>query len=254
MTYELTMALVAAPFIGSFLGLVIDRLPAGRPIVLGRSVCDHCGETLGWRDLLPLLSFLLQRGRCRYCGQPLSTFYPLIELAALAIAISAALMPPGWLFWGSVMLGWCLLVLAMIDHRHLILPDVLTLPLVPIGLIVAYAIDSELIIDHLIGAAIGFVAFAGIAWFYRRLRDRDGLGLGDAKLLAGAGAWLGWAALPGVVLIAACSALAMALLGQVIDRQAMDREAMTTREIAFGPHLALAFWLSWLFGPVAFGY
>ena len=248
------MALVAAPFVGSFLGLIIDRLPAGRPIVFGRSACDHCGRTLGWRDLLPLVSFLRQRGRCRHCGQAFSAFYPLIELAAIAVVISAAPMPSGWLFWCSILLGWCLLVLAVIDQRHLILPDVLTLPLIPIGLMVAYAIDSKLIIHHLIGATIGFFAFAGIAWLYRYLRKRDGLGLGDAKLLASAGAWLGWTALPGVVLVAACSALTIALLGQVIDRRAIDHQAVKAREIAFGPHLALAFWLSWLFGPIAFGY
>ena len=248
------MALVAAPFIGSFLGLVIDRLPAGRPIILGRSTCDHCGEILRWRDLFPLTSFLLQRGRCRHCGEPLAIFYPLIELAALAVVISAALLPSGWLFWCSVLLGWCLLVLAAIDHRHLILPDVLTLPLIPIGLIVACGIAPDLIVDHLTGAVIGFFAFAGISWLYRHLRKRDGLGLGDAKLLAAAGAWLGWAALPGVVLIAACSALTTALLGEVIDRSSVDSQPITAREIAFGPHLAFAFWLSWLFGSLAFGY
>jgi leader peptidase (prepilin peptidase)/N-methyltransferase len=249
MTFELTIALIAAPFIGSFLGLVIDRLPSGRPIVVDRSVCDQCGKTLGWRDLLPLVSFLLQSGRCRHCGQALSTFYPMIELAAVAVVICATLMPPGWLFWCSLLLGWCLLVLAVIDLRHLILPDVLTLPLIPIGLLVAYVISPGLVGDHVIGVAVGLIAFAGIGWLYRRLREREGLGLGDAKLLAGAGAWLGWAALPGVVLMAACSALVTALIGQVIERQ-----SAVTREIAFGPHLALAFWLSWLFGPLAFGY
>ncbi|MEL6962019.1 MAG: A24 family peptidase [Pseudomonadota bacterium] len=147
------------------------------------------------------------------------------------------------------MLGWCLLVLAVIDHRHLVLPDVLTLPLIPIGLLVAYVINPGMIHHHVFGAAIGLFAFVGIAWLYARLRDREGLGFGDAKLLAGAGAWLGWAALPGVVLLAACLALAIALLGQTIERQ-----PVATREIAFGPYLAFAFWASWLLGPLAFDY
>lgn len=249
MPHELTIALAAAPFIGSFLGLVIDRLPSGRPIIFDRSTCDHCGNALDWRDLAPLLSFLLLRGRCRHCDHPLRSFYPLIELAAVVIVISAGVMPSGWLFWSSILLGWCLLVLAVIDLRHLVLPDVLTLPLIPIGLLVAYVIDPGLINDHVFGAVIGLIVFVGIAWLYAYLRNREGLGLGDAKLLAGAGAWLGWAALPGVVLMAACSALATALLGRTIERQ-----DAATREVAFGPHLAFAFWASWLFGPLAIDY
>ncbi|MEM9440308.1 MAG: A24 family peptidase [Pseudomonadota bacterium] len=249
MTHELTIALAAAPFIGSFLGLVIDRLPSGRPIIFDRSTCDYCGKTLDWRELIPLFSFILLRGRCRRCDHPLRVFYPLIELAAVVVVISACVTPPGWLFWCSILLGWCLLVLAVIDHRHLVLPDVLTLPLIPIGLLVAYVINPGMIYHHVFGAAIGLFAFIGIAWLYALLRDREGLGFGDAKLLAGAGAWLGWAALPGVVLLAACSALAIALLGQTVERQ-----PVATREIAFGPYLAFAFWASWLLGPLAFDY
>ena len=121
--------------------------------------------------------------------------------------------------------------------------------LIPTGLLVAYIIDPGLLNHHVFGAALGLITFVGIARLYAHLRDQEGLGLGDAKLLAGAGAWLGWAALPGVVLMAACSALAAALIGQTIERKAAE-----TREIAFGPHLAFAFWVSWLFGPLAFDY
>jgi leader peptidase (prepilin peptidase)/N-methyltransferase len=97
----------------------------------------------------------------------------------------------------------------------------------------------------LVGAFAGFAAFALIGFTYRRLRGREGLGLGDAKLLAAAGAWLGWQALPGVVLIGALSALALALAGA-----AGGGKLIVTTQIAFGSHLALAFWLVWLFGPV----
>jgi leader peptidase (prepilin peptidase) / N-methyltransferase len=109
---------------------------------------------------------------------------------------------------------------------------------------VAFALDPALVVSHLVGALAGFAAFAAIAFVYRRLRRREGLGLGDAKLLAAAGAWLGWQALPGLVVIAAVCALAVALARAVTG----DRLSATTR-IAFGSYLALAFWLVWLLGP-----
>jgi leader peptidase (prepilin peptidase) / N-methyltransferase len=244
MALETVAVLVAGPFVGSFLGVVIERLPAGRPLAFGRSRCDACGATLGAKDLVPIASWLWQRGRCAHCRAELSAFYPIIELAALAVAASAALVVSGWLLLVSCMLGWTLLTLAAIDQRHFLLPDILTLPLIPAGLLVAFALDPALVVSHLVGALAGFAAFAAIAFVYRRLRRREGLGLGDAKLLAAAGAWLGWQALPGLVVIAAVCALAVALARAVTG----DRLSATTR-IAFGSYLALAFWLVWLLGP-----
>ena len=244
MALETVAVLLAAPFVGSFLGLVIDRLPAGRPLVVGRSRCDACGAMLGAKDLVPVVSWLRQRGRCAYCRAELSTFYPIIELAALAVALSAAWVLAGWLLPVSCALGWTLLTLAAIDQRHFLLPDPLTLPLIPAGLAVAFAIDPALLVPHLVGALAGFAAFAAIGLLYRRLRHREGLGLGDAKLLAAAGAWLGWQALPGLVVVAAVCALAVALARALTG----DRVSATTR-IAFGSYLALAFWLVWLLGP-----
>jgi leader peptidase (prepilin peptidase)/N-methyltransferase len=245
MAFEILAVLLAAPFVGSFLGVVIDRLPAGRPFLLGRSTCDVCARKLRPPDLVPIASWLWRRGRCA-CGESeLRAFYPAIELAALAVALSAAWLLSGWLLVASCALGWTLLCLAAIDFRHFFLPDVLTLPLIPAGLAVAYGIDPALLPDHVVGTLAGFAAFALITFAYRRLRGRDGLGLGDAKLLAAAGAWLGWQALPGVVLIGALSALALALA-----RAAAGGTLSATTRIAFGSHLALAFWLVWLFGPV----
>jgi leader peptidase (prepilin peptidase) / N-methyltransferase len=244
MTLATVTVLLAAPFVGSFLGVVTDRLPAGLPVVRGRSRCDACGATLGAKDLVPVVSWLWQRGRCAYCRAELSPFYPAIELAALAVALSAAWVLSGWLLLVSLALGWTLLTLAAIDQRHFLLPDALTLPLIPAGLAVAFAIDPALVVPHLLGALAGFAAFAAIGVVYRRLRGREGLGLGDAKLLAAAGAWLGWQALPGLVVIAALCALALALARALTG----DRVSATTR-IAFGSYLALAFWLVWLLGP-----
>ena len=248
MTLEAWLALLIAPFVGSFLGVLVERLPAGRPVLLDRSTCDHCGRTLTVRDLVPLVSYLLRRGRCA-CGEArLSPFYPAIELAALGVALSAVAVLSGWLLWASLGLGWILLALAAIDLRHFVLPDLLTLPLIPAGLAVAWALDPGLLPDHALGTLGGFAAFVAIAFLYRRLRGREGLGTGDAKLLAAAGAWLGWRALPSVVVIAAVVALALALAGAL----AGGKLAWTSR-IAFGPYLALGFWLVWLFGPVVVG-
>ncbi|HEY7598699.1 MAG TPA: A24 family peptidase, partial [Candidatus Limnocylindrales bacterium] len=221
---------------------------AGRSVVLGRSTCDHCGETLTARDLIPLVSYVARRGRCR-CGRAaLSGFHPGIELAALAVALSAALVLSGWLLWASLGLGWTLLTLAAIDWREFVLPDMLTLPLIPSGLALAWAIDPGLLWGHALGALAGFASLALIAGVYRRVRGREGLGLGDAKLLAAAGAWLGWQGLPSVLLIAAVSALALALATALGG----GKLAWTSR-IAFGPHLALGFWLVWLYGPLVIG-
>jgi leader peptidase (prepilin peptidase)/N-methyltransferase len=135
------LLIFAAPCVGSFLGVVIERLPAERPILWGRSACDHCGARLGARDLVPLASWALARGRCRHCGGRLSLFYPAIELAALAVALWSLAVLPGWLAWAGSALGWTLLALAVIDARHMILPNELSLPLIPAGLAVAWALD-----------------------------------------------------------------------------------------------------------------
>ena len=245
MRSEALFALLVSPFVGSFLGVVILRMQEAQPILLGRSICEHCGRTLRAAELIPFASWLLRRGYCA-CGEArLGLFYPGIELAAVAVAGSAATVLSGWLLWASLGLGWALLAMAAIDLRRYWLPDRLTLPLVPAGLMVAWLIDPALLEGHAIGALAGFLAFAGIAWGYRQLRRRSGLGLGDAKLLAAAGAWLGWPALPGVVVVAATLALAVALV-----RAASGERLGATTRIAFGPYLALALWLFWLYGPL----
>ena len=163
-------------------------------------------------------------------------------IVALAALVPLALLPFSLLPEAAV-LAAALLALAAIDLERGLLPDVLTLPLMAAGLALAWRGDFAS--EAALGAAAGWAGFAAVAALYRRLRRREGLGLGDAKLLAAAGAWLGWQALPGVVLIGALSALALALAGAA----AGGKLTVTTR-IAFGSHLALAFWLVWLFGPV----
>jgi leader peptidase (prepilin peptidase)/N-methyltransferase len=237
------LPVLAAPAIGSFLGVVIRRLPEGRPIALARSTCESCGTPLAARDLVPIGSYLLLRGRCRACGAPIGGFHLAVELAALAVAACAAAVLPNDppLLWISCGLGWTLLTLAWIDWGHLYLPDALTLPLVPAGLLVTWWLTPWALADHAIGAALGYAAFYSLAWVYRRLRGREGLGQGDAKLLAVAGAWLGWEGLPVMVLLAALAGLSLA--GALAMRHG---RVDAVEPLPFGPALALAFWLCWL--------
>jgi leader peptidase (prepilin peptidase) / N-methyltransferase len=236
---------VAAPFIGSFLGVLIRRLPEGRPIVWARSACEACGAGLTASELVPLVSWVIARGRCGHCGRPVGWFYPAVELAALAVALIALAVDDIETAWLDCLLGWWLLTLAWIDVRRLILPDVLTLPLIVAGLLAAAVLDPDSLAERALGAALGYLALRAVAWAYLRLRGREGLGQGDAKLLAAAGAWLGAVALPQVILVAALSALLVAAALRFSGRTMHAHSALP-----FGPFLALAIWALWLFGPL----
>jgi leader peptidase (prepilin peptidase)/N-methyltransferase len=237
--------ILGAPIVGSFLGVLIRRLPEGRPIVWARSACDSCGAALRAGDLLPLVSWVLARGRCRHCGRPLGWFYPAVELAALAVAAIALAVDEVEAAWLDCLLGWWLLALAWIDIRRWILPDALTLPLIVAGLLAALAFEPDALVERALGAALGYIALRAIAWAYFRLRGREGLGQGDAKLLAAAGAWLGAYALPQVILVAALAALLAAAALRL-----SGREIRALSALPFGPFLAVAIWALWLFGPL----
>jgi leader peptidase (prepilin peptidase)/N-methyltransferase len=241
-TVSRVAAVLVAPFIGSFLGVLILRLPEGRPIVTGRSACDQCGHRLGTRDLVPFLSYLLAHGRCRYCGAPIGLFPVAAETAAVCVAAWAAAVADGPDIWLACLLGWTLLTAAWIDLRTMILPDVLTLPLLLTGLAVTAAIDPDALADRALAAALAYVVLFGTARVYRRLRGRDGLGLGDAKLLAALGAWLGLSSLPIVLVLASCAGLAAAGVAMLLGKRVTAATA-----IPFGPCLAAAGWLAWLY-------
>ncbi len=236
--------LVAAPAIGSFLGVLAVRLPRGESFALSRSACRQCGHALSFRDLIPLLSWAVQKGRCRHCGARLGLLYPGIELLAVIAVIWAAVSLPPGLVWAGAVLGWWLIVLAVSDARDLILPDVLTLPLLVAGLATTYFIAPTALGHHAAGAVAGFAVIALVGYAYRRIRGRDGIGLGDAKLMAAAGAWVSWTGLPGVILIAALSGIAVGLLGAVAGRRDL------AARLPFGPHIAFGTWIIWLYGPL----
>jgi leader peptidase (prepilin peptidase) / N-methyltransferase len=238
--------LLAAPFVGSFLGVLIRRLPEERPIAWARSACEACGATLRARDLVPLFSWAVLGGRCRHCGERIGWFYPAVELAALAVAALALLFDRGVAAWVDAGFGWWLLTLAWIDAGCFLLPDALTLPLVLAGLADAAAFAPRDLLTRSLGAIAGYAVLQAVAWAYRRLRGREGLGGGDAKLLAAAGAWVGVAGLPSVILLAAGAALAVAFVLQLGGARLHAQSALP-----FGPFLALGMWVVWMLGPLA---
>ena len=247
------LALLVAPAMGSFLGVLVERLPQGRGVLWSRSCCDDCGTVLAPRDLVPLVSAALSRGRCRRCGARLDPFVWRIELAAIAVMAAALVAGPDWpTRIGDAVLFETLLALAWCDLRWWRLPDGLTLPLLVAGLgegvwRAGGALADPMVSDRAIGAMAGWSLLAAIGWAYRRLRGRDGLGGGDAKLLAAGGAWLGWAALGPVLLVAA-----VATLGAAAGAWAATRRGAVWRPstaLPFGPGLAagialLRVWLS----------
>lgn len=238
---EWLLPLIVAPFVGSLLGVLIHRLPAGRPVALSRSCCGTCGRILGPAELVPVLSYVALRGRCRGCSAPIGRDHLGVEAAAAAVALWVLAVQDGSAAWADCVLGWTLLALAWIDVQHQRLPDVLTLPLLMAGLAATWWLEPWRILDHALGAAAGYAAFRLVAAAYRAWRGRDGLGQGDAKLLAAAGAWVGWEQLNQVVLLGAVATLGLAMWqsrGRLHDSLAAP----------FGPGLALGLWITRLHG------
>lgn len=248
---RLAMALALAGLgliAGSFLGLVSLRLPAGEGVVGGRSRCGGCARTLGARDLVPVASYVLARGRCRRCEAPIPVRYPLMEIACAAIGVWAALSQATPVAAAlTALLGWQLLLIAIIDGEHFWLPDRLTLPLLATGLTAAALLDVPTLRDSIIGAIIGFAALWCLARAYRRLRGREGLGGGDPVLLAAIGAWTGWIGLPTVLIWAASAGLSV-----VAARRLTGRGVSGSDRLPFGVFLAIGAWLTWLLGPLGF--
>jgi leader peptidase (prepilin peptidase)/N-methyltransferase len=235
------LGFVLGAVIGSFLAAILIRWPQGRSVARGRSQCHSCGYKLGPIDLVPILSWFLMRGRCRKCGAEIDRRHLAVEAGAALIGLTAILAHPMPLALFTAIFGWWLFLLAALDVEHHWLPDRLTLPLIPAGLAVGW-IGVGAPFDHrLIGAAAGYAVLAAIAFGYRQLRGRDGMGGGDPKLFAAIGAWLGWPLLPFVMLGAGLLGLAV-----VLGMRLRGQKVAGTDRLPLGTLMALAAWPLWL--------
>ncbi|WP_242395103.1 prepilin peptidase [Anaeromyxobacter oryzisoli] len=254
---------VVGAVIGSFLNVVIARVPAGESIVHPPSHCPRCGARIAWYDNVPVAAWLWLRGRCRSCRGSISPRYPIVEaLGAAAGALAAWRHGPSLAALAELALVALLLALSFIDLDTWTLPHALTWPLVALGLAASAAGASAApsLRSSAVGAAVGFVAFAAVALVGEKLLRREAMGWGDVFLLAGLGAWLGVAALLPVVLLAsiqgAAVGIALLLLGKAQPGPAPrdggaapadDEEWVPPRNaVPFGPFLAAAA-LEWLY-------
>ncbi|WP_370569944.1 A24 family peptidase [Erwinia sp. S43] len=229
---------------GSLLNVVVYRLPHmikhqedGYNLWLPRSHCPLCAHQLSCFDTIPLFSWLILRGRCRYCSHAISCRYPLVELSCMLLwVMMAALLPPGGTLIASWILVWLLLALTLIDIEHQLLPDLLTLPLLWLGMLfqLLHCLPHISLQQSVIGALVGYLVLWLLAYGYRLLRGKEALGLGDAKLLAALGAWLGWQALPLLLLLASLSSLIWLCASRLIYRRSLSAP------FPFGPGLAAA--------------
>jgi leader peptidase (prepilin peptidase)/N-methyltransferase len=273
---QFTFAIVFGLVIGSFLNVIVHRLPImlerawrdevreatdqppeddGLParynLWVPRSACPHCGHVLSAWENLPVLSYALLRGRCSVCKAHVSLRYPLLEIATAALA-AGSLAVFGPTLTALAAFGLCTMLLAMsaIDIDTHLLPDSMTLPLLWAGLIVNIGGMFANLHDSVLGAIFGYLVLWVVHWLFKLVRGVEGMGYGDFKLLAALGAWLGWAALPQIVLVAAVA-------GAVIGLAATWRGRMRFEEpLPFGPFLAAGGALTLFFGTplyLAFG-
>ena len=265
-------AAVAAAFglvIGSFLNVVIHRLPlmlerlwraqcaeitghptapAGEPfnLVRPRSRCPSCSAQIRAIHNIPVLSYLVLGGRCASCKARISLRYPLVELATgIVSGVVAWHFGFGWQAALALVFSWYLIALTAIDLDRQLLPDVLTLPLLWIGLLASVAPIGGMTTpkDALIGAAAGYLVLWTVFQLFRLVTGKEGMGYGDFKLFAAIGAWLGWQMLPLVLLLSAVVGAAVGLTLIVMRRHGRDVP------ISFGPYLAGAGWIAMLWGP-----
>jgi leader peptidase (prepilin peptidase)/N-methyltransferase len=229
--------------IGSFLNVCIHRLPQGASIVSPPSACPGCGARIRWYDNLPVISYALLRGRCRNCRAVISIRYPLVELLtgffAVVVAIRFGWMWPSLIYFGFIT---ALLVVTFIDLDHRIIPDVISLPGIPLGFAASFVLPAITWTSSLYGIMLGGGSLLAIAWCYRLVTGKDGMGGGDIKLLAMIGAFLGW---KGVVF----TILASSLIGTIVGLVVMIKAGKNMKlAIPFGPFLAIGAVLHLFFG------
>ena len=243
--------------IGSFLNVCIHRIPADESVVWPSSRCPGCGTPIGWYDNVPLLSWAWLRARCRECGTHISARYPLVEASTGALAL-LAIARFGLTPWAAVVFAFtaALLLITFIDLDHQFIPDEVSLPGIAVGLATSFLAGGVGPVNALLGAALGGGLLWIVAWGYERATGVEGMGFGDVKLLAMIGAFVGWQAIPSIIVIASITgslagfavmlaAGASAASGRVVHRLGMRaflpfvRRRARRTAIPFGPFLAI---------------
>ncbi len=218
-------------------------------LVVPRSACPKCGAMISAVQNIPVLSYLLLKGKCANCGAHISARYPLVELGtAILSALVAWKFGFVWYTAAALLLTWVLIALTGIDIDHQLLPDNMTLPLVWLGLLLSLAATIPSIglpVDprsSIVGAAAGYLSLWGVYHAFRLLTGKEGMGYGDFKLFAALGAWLGWQMLLPIILLAAGTGAVVGIL--MIALRGRDRNI----PIPFGPYLAAAGWIALMWG------
>ncbi|TMM47989.1 prepilin peptidase [Colwellia ponticola] len=209
------------------------------------STCPHCQHKIRFYENIPLLSWLMLKGKCSQCRNNISARYPLVELSTLVLSLIIAQHFGVSLTtcWG-LLLTWSLIALTMIDFDHMLLPDQITLPLLWLGLLININGTFASLTDAVIGAAIGYMSLFTIFWLFKLLTGKEGMGFGDFKLFAVFGAWLGWQLLPLLILMAS-------VVGAIVGIALMlFKNHQREQGIPFGPYLAVAGWVALLWGDV----
>lgn len=244
-------------FVGSFLNVVIHRLPRMMErdwhlqaaelrgealpaaerynLAVPRSRCPHCGHLIGALENIPVISYLLLRGRCSHCSAPIGRRYPVVELLSAVLSGHAAWhFGPGWATLGALLLLWGLIALAFIDLDTQLLPDDLTLPLLWLGL--AFNIGGTYVSlqEAVLGAMAGYLTLWSVYWLFKLATGKEGMGYGDFKLLGALGAWLGWQLLPLMILLSSVVGAVVGLMLILFARHGRNTP------IPFGPYLATA--------------
>ena len=223
---------------GSFANVCILRLPEGKGVVSGRSYCPNCKKLITWKDNIPIISFLLLKGKCRQCKKPISFQYTLVEFLSLISFLSI------YYLYGISLTTLLLIILAIIfiiiffiDLKHFIIPNSLTFPLMVLGFIKSFIPNLDGIfpnyLDSLVGGLFGYGIIWSIIFFYKQVRKKEGMGLGDAKLFAVIGFWFGWISIPFVIFLSSIIALL-----SVIPDLIKNSKKMTT-QIPFGPYIII---------------
>jgi len=266
------LALILGLCIGSFLNVVIHRLPKimerewlaqcadlrGDPVPQGegltlaapRSSCPNCGHQIRALENIPVLSYLFLRGKCSSCRAAISIRYPLVEISTgLLSAFVAGHFGASLQTIGALLLLWSLIALAAIDFDTQLLPDSITLPLLWLGLAFNLAGTFTSLPSAVIGAMVGYLSLWSVFWLFKLVTGKEGMGYGDFKLLAALGAWLGWQMLPAIILLSSIVGAAVGIALIIFARHGRNIP------IPFGPYLAAAGIIALLWGKqLTYGY